>query len=86
VEHLAHLIAEFERFEHLDAGTVFLQFILKVHCGADVEGEVRVSVRAGDLALGMVERQRAKVVGRPVVGTYDDMSHRRLDRHHAEVL
>lgn len=86
MEHLAHLFAEFERFEHLDAGTVFLQFILKVNCGADVEGEVRVSVRAGDLALGMMEGQRSQVVGRPVVGTNDNVGHWRLNGHHAEVL
>ena len=85
-EHLMHLFAEFEGFEHLDAVAVFLQLIQEVDCGADVEGEVCVMLRGGDLALGMVQGQRAQVVGRPVVGADDDVGQRRIVRHHAEVL
>ena len=83
MEHLPHLFTQFDGFEHLDAIAVFHQVILKIDCGADVEGEVRVVLRAGDLALRMVERQHTQVVGCPVVGAYDYMSHRCLVCQHA---
>ena len=73
MEHLAHLFTQFEGFEHLDAVAVFLQLIQEIDCGADVEREVRIMFRAGNLALGVMQRQRAQVVGHPVVGTDDDV-------------
>ena len=85
MEHLAHLFTQFEGFEHLDAVAVFLQLIQEIDCGADVEGEVGITLRAGDLALGMVQGQRAQVVGRPVVGPDDNVGHRRIVRQHAEI-
>ena len=81
-----HLFTQFEGVEHLDAVAVFLQLIQEVDCGTDVEGEVCIVLRGGDFALGMVQGQRAQVVGRPVVGADDDVGHWRIVSHHAEVL
>ena len=86
MEHLAHLFTQFEGFEHLDAVAVFLQLIQEVDCGTDVEREVCIVLRAGDLTLGMVQGQRAQVIGCPFVRPDDDVGHRRLVRQHAEVL
>ena len=80
-----HLFTQFEGFEHLDAVTVFPKLIQEVDCGTDVEGEVGIALRAGDLALGMVQGQRAQVVRRPVVSPDDDMGHRCLVCQHAEI-
>ncbi len=65
MEHLAHLLAEIGRREHLNAVAVFPKLIQEIHCGADVEGEVCVVFCGGNLALGVVQGQRAQVVGRP---------------------
>ena len=86
MEHLAHLFTQFEGFEHLDAVAVFPKLVQEIDCGADVEGEVGIVFRAGDLTLGMVQGQRAQVIGCPFVGPDDDVGHRRLVRQHAEIL
>ena len=85
MEHLAHFFAQVDGREHLDAVAVGEQLAEEIGCGTDVEGEVGITLRAGDLALGMVQGQRAQVVGRPVVSPDDDMGHRCLVCQHAEI-
>ena len=86
MEHLAHFFAQVDGREHLDAVTVGEQLAEEIGCRTDVEGEVGIVLRAGDLALGMVQRQCAQVVGCPVVGPNDDVRHGRLVRQHAKIL
>ena len=83
---MCHLLSKRLRFKHFDARTVRQQLPLKVGGGTQVECKVGILVGAGYLALRVVQRQRAQVVGRRVVGTDDDVSHRHRYGQHTEVF
>ena len=86
MEHLAHFFAQVDGREHLDAVTVGEQLAEEIGCRTDVEGEVGIRVGRCNLALRAVQRQGAQVVGRPTIGTDDDMRHRCLVCQHPEIL
>ena len=58
----------------------------EIGSGAQVEREVGIVVGGGYLVLRGMLGLGAQVVGRPVVGTDDDMGQRCLVGQHAEIL
>lgn len=76
-DHLAHFAAQVGRLEHLEAVGVGEQLAQEVGSGAQVEGEVSVVGSGGEFALRVVQWKGAQVVGRPAIGTHDDVGHGR---------
>ena len=83
--HLPHFLAKFLRLKHFDAVAVAQQFAQKVGGGTDVIGEVGVVCRGRELALRVMQGQRAQVIGHPLVGTQNDMGHGDVSGQHAKV-
>ena len=65
---------------------MFEQLVKEIGRGADVEREVRVMLCRRKLALGVVQGQCAQVVGRKVVGTNHDVSHRLIEGQHTIII
>lgn len=61
--HLPHFLSKFQRLEHFNAIAVAQQFAQKITGGTDVIGEVRIVWRRRELALRVMQGQRAQVIG-----------------------
>ena len=86
-DHVLHFLADVGGFEDFDAGSMGEQFAEEVGGGADVEREVGVVLRGGYLALRVVQRHGAQVVGGIVMGADDDVGHGCvLVGQHAEIV
>ena len=83
---LLHFLAEGGGFEHFDAVAMREQLAEEIGGGTDVEREVGVVVGGCQFALRVMQGQGAQVVRGEVVGTDDDMGHRRVIGQHTEIL